>query len=103
MSKQTERITKMEDHLNESRAALDALEKALEAYASSRKNIRELERYYSGRQWMKDYESWEKGELPEDLRCGVLSEDAVYDLLTDERDLVIRMSDVVGRYLKENR
>lgn len=103
MSKQTERITKMEDHLNEGRAALDALEKALEAYAGSRRNIRELERYYSGRQWMKDYESWEKGELPEDLRCGVLSEDTVYDLLTDERDLVIRMSDVVGRYLKENR
>ena len=32
---------------------------------------------------MRDYEADEAGKLPADLKRGVLSEDAVYDLLSD--------------------
>ena len=83
------------------RAAADALEKALEEFVACRKRIRELDRYYSGSQWLRDFEAWENGNLPQDLKCGVLSEDAVYDLLEDDRELIARMSAVVSRYLKE--
>ncbi len=44
----------------------------------------ELDDYY-GSYWMKDFEADEAGRLPEDLKRGVLSEDALYDLLTDNR------------------
>jgi hypothetical protein len=43
---------------------------------------RVLTEYMDGGQWMKDYEADERGELPADLKRGVLSEDALYDLLT---------------------
>jgi hypothetical protein len=43
---------------------------------------RVLTKYMDGGQWMKDYEADERGELPADLKRGVLSEDALYDLLT---------------------
>ena len=103
MSKQTELITRMEENLDVGRAAADALEKALEEYNACIKGIRELEEYYFGGQWLRDFEAWENGKLPQDLKCGVLSEDAVYDLLTDECELITRMTDIASRYLKERR
>lgn len=45
--------------------------------------VRALEDYYAG-QWKEDYESDERGELPPDLKRGVLSQDALYDLLGEK-------------------
>ncbi|MBR6766822.1 MAG: DUF4298 domain-containing protein [Clostridia bacterium] len=43
-----------------------------------------LESYYFGPLWREDYEADEAGLLPPDLKRGVLSEDAVYDLFTED-------------------
>lgn len=40
-----------------------------------------LNTYYTSGQWREDYEADERGELPPDLKRGVLSQDALYDLL----------------------
>ncbi len=40
-----------------------------------------LLQYYLGGQWLRDYEADERGELPEDLKRGVLSEDGIWNLL----------------------
>ena len=45
--------------------------------------IRVLENYLGSGQWMQDFECDERGELPVDLKRGVLSEDALYNLLED--------------------
>lgn len=37
--------------------------------------------YYFGPLWREDYEADEAGLLPKDLKRGVLSQDALYDLL----------------------
>ena len=37
--------------------------------------------YYESGQWLKDYEADERGELPRDLKRGVLSQDGIYDLI----------------------
>jgi len=42
-----------------------------------------LEAYYNSPQWRKDFEADEAGKLPKDLKRGVLSEDGIYDLLSD--------------------
>ena len=42
----------------------------------------ELTDYYLGGQWLADYQADERGELPADLKRGVLSEDGVWNLLT---------------------
>lgn len=44
---------------------------------------RELMDYYFGGQWLQDYQADERGELPEGLKRGVLSEDGVWNLLTE--------------------
>ena len=47
------------------------------------KMLEVLTDYYANGQWMRDYEADEKGEIPRNLKRGVLSEDAVYDLLSE--------------------
>jgi len=42
--------------------------------------------YYENGQWLKDYKADERGELPRDLKRGVLSEDGVYNLLAEIED-----------------
>jgi hypothetical protein len=43
----------------------------------------ELSDYYFGGQWLRDYEADERGELPEDLKRGVLSQDGLWNLLEE--------------------
>ena len=40
-----------------------------------------LDAFYTSGEWREDYEADERGELPPDLERGVLSQDALYDLL----------------------
>ena len=42
-----------------------------------------LEEYRDSGLWLQDYEADERGELPAGLKRGVLSEDALYNLLCD--------------------
>lgn len=95
-----ERIREMERCLDVSREALDAMAKAFDAYEAARKDYRKLSGYYGSTQWMKDYEADEAGKLPPDLKRGVLSEDAVYDLITDNHDLAVRMLKVIAEALE---
>ena len=45
--------------------------------------IRELTAYMDGGQWIRDYAADGRGALPADLKRGVLSEDGLYNLLTE--------------------
>ena len=54
----------------------------------ARENVQE---YYDSELWLQDFEADEAGKLPKDLKRGVLSEDAVYDLITDHEHLLERM------------
>ncbi len=84
---QTERIAHMEKLLNEAASAINDLAGALERYHSLLPAVKELTAYYESPLWRQDFEDDCAGKLPEDLRRGVLSEDAVYNLLSDIRDL----------------
>lgn len=52
-------------------------------FSQWQEKICELTEYYEGGLWMQDYCRDERGEFPAGLKRGVLSEDAVYDLLTE--------------------
>lgn len=84
---QIERIQRMERILDESAAASENLLQAIERYLALENEMAELEAYYTGKQWMQDYEDDSAGRLPEGLKRGVLSEDAVYELLSRREEL----------------
>lgn len=94
--KRTERIQKMEQALDASAAAIKRLSEAMDEYERAQKDIKKLFDYYGSVLWMEDYEADEAGKLPEDLPRGVLSEDAVYDLITEHRELMARLSKAVA-------
>ena len=77
-----ERITKMEALFDKSEEVIKRLETALEDFAKIESDIAKLEAYYD-KDWRKDFEADEAGKLPKDLKRGVLSEDGIYDLLSD--------------------
>ena len=91
---QIERVAYMEDILDEAGAAVASLEEALDRYAAVRERLAELEAYYGGGEWMRDFEDDSAGKLPRDMKRGVLSEDAVYDLLTDRDRLLERIKEL---------
>ena len=98
---QTKRIAEMESFLDESAEALKQLEAALDAYEAAEDNYYKLDNYYGSSQWMADFEDDEAGRLPADLKRGVLSEDTVYDLICQHRELMRRMQKAVLRSLEE--
>lgn len=83
-----ERITHMEGLLDKSTEIIARLDQALKDFAALQPDIAELEAYYTSPQWRKDFEADEAGKLPKDLKRGVLSEDGIYDLLTDYQCLL---------------
>lgn len=94
-------ITKMENNLNEAEAAIKEFAKALERFEKCRAKIKELSEYYGSEAWFQDLEDYDKGRLPADLKCGVLSEDSVYNVLVDNRELAIKMLELGTAIIKK--
>ena len=82
-----ERVAHFEDILDRLSYAADRLESALKEFDGSEDDLKALESYYTGPDWKSDYEADEAGELPASLKRGVLSQDAVYDLLDRYKEL----------------
>jgi hypothetical protein len=95
MDKQIERIRKMEEALDASKAAIEKLYEALSEYEAVQDRFDALLDYYSNGQWRADFEADEEDLLPDGLKRGVLSEDAVYDLITEHRELMGRLKAVL--------
>ncbi len=79
---QIERIRLMEEKADKVRSALEKLQDATKLYKEIIPDVKDLERYYETI-WRDDFEDDEKGKLPADLKKGILSEDALYNLLAE--------------------
>lgn len=89
---QLKRIEQMESYLNETREAIKTVSTALEDFMDAQNKVIALEHYYEGGCWRKDFEDDAAGLLPDYLKRGVLTEDAIYDLLTDNDELLAIIS-----------
>jgi len=89
--KQIERIKEMEGRLERAAAAVMDMSAALDKYEAVQEDIKALRKYYDCRQWKQDYADDEAGQLPADLKRGVLSEDGIWNLLEDVCELNERL------------
>ena len=62
-----------------------------QAFMDAQRSIWELSAYYGSQDWWDDFHASENGELPDDLKCGVLSEDGVYNVLSENDELIKQM------------
>lgn len=99
---QHERIQIMESALDVVTEKISALRQAFTDYTGIREKIIQLEQYYTSDLWVKDYEDDEAGKLPEDLKRGVLSQDAIDDMLNDDLELRgMILQELSGRHVPE--
>lgn len=90
------RIREMEERMDRAARWIDSLSAALDERRAVQTDIGELSSYYESDQWMEDYEADEAGELPADLKRGILSEDGLYNLLTEYENLMRRLQKIGG-------
>ena len=97
----TERISKNEERLDNAIISIKKLSGALENFREQRKNIDLLNKYYGSNSWFKDKEAYEKRKIPR-IKAGVLSEDAVWNMLNDIKDILLEMQSTIDEYSKIN-
>ena len=85
--KQTQRIRQMERHLNRASAAIKRLSAALDKYEEAQEDFAALSDYYGSEDWKQDFADDEAGRLPASLKRGVLSEDGIWNLFEDNKEL----------------
>ena len=90
MEQQIERIKTMEKKMDEASPEIKQFSLCLEKMEKLYDDMKLLSEYYSG-EWKKDYEADEQGKIPKDLKRGVLSQDALYNLLGDYNQLGKKM------------
>ena len=84
---QIARIRQMERRLDRALLAVKRLSTALDKWEAVQEDIAALDKYYGSDAWKQDYADDEAGLLPTDLKRGVLSEDAIWNLLADCKEL----------------
>lgn len=88
--KQIERIKQMEERFERASNAIKRLSAALDKYEKAQEDIAALSNYYGSKDWKQDFNDDEAGRLPADLKRGVLSEDGIWNLLEENKELTER-------------
>lgn len=89
-----DRITKNEERLDNILESIKELEKALENFKNNQKNIKLINKYYGSKNWFKDKEYYEQGKIS-NIKAGVLSEDAVWNMLDDIKYITNEMKMII--------
>lgn len=95
------RVNEMEKLLDECSEAVKDLTGQLDRMEALKSGMTKLFDYYGSEKWHADRETDEKGELPDDLKRGVLSEDLIYDVITDARDAAFKMLELGTEILRD--
>ncbi len=83
-----DRINRMESILDSVSAKMEDPGLTKEELEDLQPKIKLLELYYTGNAWKEDFSLDEEGKLPKDLKRGVLSEDAIYNILEKNREMM---------------
>ena len=96
-----ERIQRMEDYLNDYAKTLEDTKKAVDRLKEYQDSYIQLRDYYSSQAYFDDLDLSNQADFPSDLPCGVLSEDAVYDLLDEHFQMGVELLEIATKMIKE--
>ena len=81
--KRIKRVEEMEASYDKVLSAMEKLREGMSLLEDCKADIEGLEEYSSSGAWLEDFEADEAGLLPEGMKRGVLSEDGLFDLLSE--------------------
>lgn len=87
MQNQIERIREMELRMERVAKTVEELMTALSHFKALNDDLEVLDQYYGSDEWKQDLAADEAGRLPRDLKRGVLSEDGLWNLLSEAREM----------------
>lgn len=99
MENRIAKIQEQEKNLNQANEVLDELEALVKNWQNFFPQFNELMNYYNSSQWHDDFQESNRGTF-KDFPCGVLSEDAVYDMYHRQRTLNLKIIRVALDYLQ---
>lgn len=91
------RISINEDRLDKILKSIKNLEIAVNDFKANKKNIELLNSYYESNDWLSDKDAYENKKIG-NLKAGVLSEDSVWNMNEDIKDLINEMKDIVSNF-----
>ncbi len=100
MDDQKSNIQRKELILNKTCNLIEKLESVVAEWDDLYDAYQELMDYYSGEQWINDVEASDTGAFS-DMPHGVLSQDAVYNMYSDQRLVAFRLIRTALRYIEK--
>ena len=97
-----ERIKNNEEKLDKLIAVTNKLNDALNDFENIQDSIIDVNKYYGSDEWFEDKEMFEKGML-KSVKAGVLSEDAVWNVNENIKELLERMDEISNKMLHKEK
>ena len=77
------RITKMEKLFDDLKFSFEKSKEEFYKNKNLQKKLKSLTNYYENGKWLKDYQLDEENLLPKNLKRGILSQDGIYNFLSE--------------------
>ena len=100
---QIERIQDMDNRMRRAQVSLEQFQKMKGSFAELVKDMEVLSSYYDSDSWMNDYTADEEHRIPNTIRRGVLSQDGLYDLLTEYDAFLEEICDLLEGKTQDSR
>lgn len=99
MEERIKNILTQEKNFNELSVIIEDLNEILNKWETMTTKLESLMSYYESEQWYLDYEASNNGGF-KDISCGVLSQDAIYDLYHSQRKTNLKMIRTALKFLE---
>ena len=96
-----DRIIKNEERFDQISDSIKKLDEAIELFKNKEKDLALLKKYYGSNNWFKDKDAYDNNQIPK-IKAGVLSEDGVWNMLSDIDDLINNMEKLINKYKNNN-
>ena len=96
--KHLEKYTQTYEHYKE---LLEKINEILDQLDKDRKDFDKLVEYYYSEQFRKDFDDSNEGKIDPTINQGILTEDAIYDLMGDDYYLALRFLDLANRMIQQ--
>ncbi len=90
MQNRIENIRQQEENLDKLTSFIEKMNRLTEEWENILPDYFQLIEYYESQQWLEDYDLSNEGKLA-DIKSGVLSQDAVYNMISEHRNLSIKL------------
>ena len=94
------RINDNEKKLDNIIPVIQKIDMDLNSLSEIKKDINDLKKYYGSKNWFKDFDSYNNGDIPK-VKAGVLSEDTIWNLERDLNELAKRMQRIAKWLLEK--